>query len=157
MSNPQKFGPTPPEVFPTDGFGDFPLKMNGGTVVTFTSEVMELLVTAAGGDLATTIIHEDRNVQIEAFVEAYDPSGGQRAIGYARLMITREGASAPLVFGTPIMLSFSPFVAPWNTLTADVVALGADSITLRVNNTTNLDVRWRATIKIIGAQSQSII
>lgn len=157
-----RYGLTPPRLIPfTDG-SSRPTDPNGGRLSTYDAQAMEaaVLTGVAAQDLCTVAIFEDRVTQLEVWVEAYDPlvvDGGPYASAMGIITARRLGAGAIILLGSPLMLSFNPNVAPWNTLTADlVVAASTTDVVVRTTGVAALAVRWKASIKVVGAQVQQV-
>jgi hypothetical protein len=155
------YGPTPPYLFPHPDGSDLPaVAPDGGTPKTFTSERMELALVsdALVHNLATVAILRDRTQQVDVYVELMDPAGaGRVAAGAARIQITRVGAAAATLVGTPVMLTYTPNAAPWNTITADLVVLASGTdVAVQVFGLAAVPIRVRATIKLVGAQAQQV-
>lgn len=155
----QEYGPTPPRLLEFKDGSQLPTSPDAGTLKTFDSEKQGLAVfyDALPHDLASTKIYPDRCVEVEVFVEAMDPSAGRIASGGARLQVARIGAAPPTIVGTPVMLTYTPNgPPPWvfPTVAADLVVSGPDSVCVRVAAFSG--VRWRASIKVVGAQAQQV-
>lgn len=155
----QEYGPTPPRLLSYKDGSLLPTSPDAGTMKTFDSEKIGLAVfyDSATHDLAETKILSDRCVEVVVYAEAMDPSAGRVASGGARLQIARIGAAPPTIVGTPVMLTYTPAgPPPWvfPTVSADLVVSGPDSIAVRVRAFSG--VRWRASVRVIGAQAQQI-
>jgi len=161
-----KYGPTPPNVHPlSDGSGNEEIVAPGGGVLkTMTSEVMGLGVfaDAAVHDLAPYAVLPDRTFQVSVYVEGHDAANMRSLSGAALLQITRYGSgNVQTPVGTPLLLNFTPQVGPWDSLnvTAGLVILpSGKDIAVRVQSIIpGVTIRWRATIKAIGAQVQLVV
>ncbi len=157
----QEYGPTPPRLLPFPDGSTLPTSPDAGTMKTFDSERLGLAVfdDAAPHALARTHVLPDRCVEVEVFVEAMDAAGGRVASGSAKLQVARIGAAPPTIVGTPLMMTYTPNAAPWAlpTLAADLVADPASSdVLVQVVGPAGVAVRWRASVRVIGAQSQQV-
>lgn len=155
----QEYGPTPPRLLNFTGGSQLPTSPDAGTLKTFDSERLGLAVfnDGASHDLATTEILPDRCVDVDVFVEAMDSAAGRLASGSARLRVARIGSAPPTIVGTPVMLTYTPNgPPPWvfPTVSADLVVSGPDTVCVRI--AAYAGVRWRASIKVIGAQAQQV-
>jgi len=113
---------------------------------------------AVAHNLAVVEILPDRCLEVDVCIEAYDPAGsGRLASGSARLQIARIGAAAPSIVGTPVMLTYTPNVAPWTapTVVGDLIVIGL-TVGVEVLGLAGIPIRWRATVKVIGAQAQQV-
>lgn len=154
------YGPTPPRLIPLPDGSEYPTSPDAGTLKTMTSETMTcaVFVDVLAHKMARTVIKPDRCLEIEVYVEAYDPANGRLASGKATLQVARLGAAAPTIVGTPVMMTFTPNAAPWTSVNvlADLVVDGVDGIVVQVQTGLDIPIRWRATIKVVGAQAQNI-
>ena len=157
----QEYGPTPPRLLNFTGGSQLPASPDAGTLKTFDSERLGLAMfnDAVPHKLATTEILPDRCVDVDVFVEAMDAAGGRLASGSARLQVARLGVAPATIVGTPLMLTYTPNVAPWAfpTVAADLFADPlSGSVFVQVVGLAGVKIRWRASIKVIGAQAQQV-
>lgn len=157
----QEYGPTPPNLLTFADGSQLPTSPDAGTIKTLDSGKMGLAVfdDAAVHELARMLILPDRCVEVEVFVEAMDPAGGRLASGSAKLQVARLGAAPATIVGAPVMMTYTPNFGAWSfpTVAAD---LFPDPLTgevfVAVTGIGGVPIRWRASIRVIGAQAQQV-
>lgn len=157
----QEYGPTPPNLMTVADGSQLPTSPDGGTLKTLDSGRLGLAVfdDAAVHNLARLLILPDRCVEVEVYVEAMDAAGGRLASGSAKMQIARLGVATATIVGAPLMLTYTPNVAPWAfpTVAADLFADPlSGEIFVQVVGLAGVPIRWRASIKVIGAQAQQV-
>lgn len=165
----QNYPPTPPMIMPFPDGSRGPTAPNGGVLKTYDSEAMSTAVfsDAALHRLATTAILPDQCSQVDVTVDAYDPGGGRLASGSARIQVARVGAAAATLVGAPVMMTYTPLAAPWEPPALPFTPVGVEadlvvdpvtgtSVYVQVMGIAGTAIRWRATIRVIGAQAQQV-
>jgi hypothetical protein len=138
-----------------------PTSPDGGTLKTLDSGRLGLAVfdDAAVHNLARLLILPDRCVEVEVYVEAMDAASGRLASGSAKMQVARLGVATATIVGAPLMLTYTPNVVPWAfpTVAADLFADPlSGEIFVQVVGLAGVSIRWRASIKVIGAQAQQV-
>lgn len=105
-------------------------------------------------DLALVEVLAGRTSPTSFIVTAHDDVGNRIAIASADISFSRSGTGILSIFPAFVFGGFNPNVAPWNTITATAVVIGANSCAIRVVGLAGVTIRWGAWIGIQGAQAR---